>query len=111
LVIVDYSEIDDKMTKSLLLNETYKYWSLIQEPKKLKPTNKLYALVGSIQDLFEDVRVEHEKYLDEDFVENLVNRHAENVKKRKECVRLELAISENEKLLHVYDEILQWSIK
>jgi len=111
LVVVDYTEVTDKTTRAILINETYKYWNFLPRPKSLKPTNKLYALVGSIQDLFNDLRTEHDKYVDPYFIENIENRYDENVKNRQECVRLGNTISENEKTLQVYDEILQWSIK
>jgi hypothetical protein len=109
LVVVDYSEICDKTTQSIIINETYKYWNLLDKPKKLKPTNKLYALVGSIQDLFEDLKVEHEKYTDQYFVDTIMDTCVNNINKRKEAIRIKNAISEKEDILRIYEEILQWA--
>jgi len=110
LIVVDIERFDD-LYLSIIFTEMYSYWNLLPVPKKLDQNDKLYPLVSSIWGLFCNLRDEHFRLVNNRLSRKIVDHFEKNIDTSKECCRISNQIQDNEKMLDIYREILQWSIK
>jgi len=110
LIVIDAERLDP-LYLTIVLKETYKYWNTLPVPETPKQSDKLYSLIFSIRELFNDLEDEHFRLTDDGLSKNLVAHLANNTEKSRECCKLNNQIRENEKVLDIYQEILQWSKK
>jgi len=109
-LIVIETDIDD-LYLNIIFKEMYSYWNTFEQPKQLHQNDKLYPLVSSIRELFEELEDEHFRLVDDSLQSKIVNHCNKNIEKSKEYCRLNNQIQDNEKILDIYRDILQWSKK
>ena len=110
MIVIDTERFDPLYLK-IVMKEMYSYWKVLPQPRKLKQNDKLYPLVTSIWGLFCNLNDEHFRLVDDRLENKIVNHFVKNVDNSKECCRMNNQIRENEKVLDIYREILQWSKK
>jgi len=109
MIVVDISE--ENTTTLILLYEIYMYWNTIEEPTMLEQTDNLYGIVDSIRRHFGNLKNVHRKFTLDNIGSKLTKKYFESVSIRKERQSLTKALENNTRLLGIYGEILEWSIK
>jgi len=106
LELVDF----DLVTANIMIKEVYKYWTLFEVPDKLEPFDRMYSLVESIYQKFRELKEIHKELIDENIESRLLKQHLKVIKFRKETIQIGKKIRDNEKVIDIYTEIINWSM-
>jgi len=110
IIISDVVDYDDTFI-SIAIKELYKYWDVLEAPKRLNTTDPQYTIVERILDMFMELRLLHKQMIHENIDDTIRKSHANRVRLHKESLTLKKQLDHDDELLAKYDEMIRWSSK
>jgi hypothetical protein len=110
IVIADVVGYEDTFF-SIAIKELYKYWDVLEPPKRLNIGDHHYNLVERILDVFMELRIIHKQMIHDNIDNTIRESHIKRVRLHKESLALKKQLDYEEDILSIYDEMIRWSMK